>query len=494
MARAPHVLTIPPGVNFLETFAQQLIDGQIVEAIKPPLDPLALSSATIFVPTRRAARALREELIRKLAGPALLLPKIVPLGHMESIETSLLFEADTPIDGVADAMTPIERRLILMQLVHKWALQLGTAITRFENGAIQTDGREPLLVAQAPAQAWHLAGDLASLIDEMIVEDADWKRLEQLAPQDFDHYWLITIDFLKIASQFWPQIRDQRGLIDAAMRQKLLVEHEIARLQKANPAHPVIAVGSTGTNRATARLLSAIARLENGAVVLPGLDLTLDDAAWALIEGDPLRKIEPAAGHPQAALHRLLPILEIERRGVFERGAPEAALATRMRLLTEAFRPADTTDSWPAFLSQQNTEDLSAALNDITMVIASDEREEALTLALAMRKALHEDAEKTIALVTPDRALARRVRAELRRWKIEIDDSGGEPLASSPYGVLARLALACAEDSCMPVEWLALLAHPSVRLGYPRAELERLTAWLEIGVLRGVSTLSLIHI
>ena len=489
MARTPHVFTIPSSVNFLATFAEQLIAGDIVDAIKPPLDPLALASATIYVPTRRAARALREELIRKLAGPALLLPKIVPLGHMESIETSLLFETDGPVEGVPDAMTPIERRLILMQLVHKWAVQLGTAITRYENGAIQTDGREPLLVAQAPAQAWHLAGDLAALIDEMIVEDADWKKLEHLAPENFDLYWLITIDFLKIASQMWPQIRQERGLIDAAMRQRLLVDHEIVRLQNADPRHPVIAVGSTGTNRATARLLAAIARLENGAVVLPGLDKTLDDEAWALIDGDKARKIEPSAGHPQAALHRLLPILQIERRAVFERGTPDAALATRMQLLTEAFRPADTTDRWPAFLQALKPADLAQALDDMTMIIAADEREEALTLALCMRKALHDNADTTIALVTPDRALARRVQAELKRWKIDIDDSGGEPLASSPYGVLARLSLACADEPCMPVEWLALLAHPLVRLGYARADLEKLTGLLEIGVLRGVSSL-----
>ena len=51
---------------------------------------------------------------------------------------------------------------------------------------------------------------------------------------------------------------------------------ETERLTKASP-HPVIAAGSTGTVPATARLLKTIASLPNGAVVLPGLDLTLDD-------------------------------------------------------------------------------------------------------------------------------------------------------------------------------------------------------------------------
>ncbi|NDC10645.1 MAG: double-strand break repair protein AddB, partial [Oxalobacteraceae bacterium] len=212
------------------------------------------------------------------------------------------------------------------------------------------------------------------------------------------------------------------------------------------------------------------------------------DAAWSLIGGDQEKKFEPSGGHPQAALHRLLPVLQVERSGVDELGRPDAALQKRMDLLTQAFLPADTTESWQSWLAEKGRDqDLSAALADLTMIVAADEREEALALALAMRKALADSSDQTVALVTPDRALARRVRAELKRWNIDIDDSGGEPLSSSPYGVLARLVLTCFGDACKPVEWLALLAHPLVRLGLPRAELERLARLLEIGVLRGVA-------
>ena len=57
------------------------------------------------------------------------------------------------------------------------------------------------------------------------------------------------------------------------------------RLTGAVPAlfgdRPVIAAGSTGSVPATARLLKAIARLPNGALVLPGLDTELDAEAQA---------------------------------------------------------------------------------------------------------------------------------------------------------------------------------------------------------------------
>ena len=63
---------------------------------------------------------------------------------------------------------------------------------------------------------------------------------------------------------------------------------------------------------------------------------------------------------------------------------------------------------------------------------------EALAIAVAMREARHLD--KSVALVTPDRALARRVTAALGRWNLEFNDSGGDALMDTPAGIFARLA------------------------------------------------------
>src|SRR5260370_40398311 len=66
----------------------------------------------------------------------------------------------------------------------------------------------------------------------------------------------------------------------------------------------------------------------------------------------------------------------------------------------------------------------------------------------------------TGALVTPDRALARSVAAELRRWGIDIDDSAGLPLNRTPPGVFLRLVLDLAGSQLAPVPLLAALKHP----------------------------------
>ncbi len=96
------------------------------------------------------------------------------------------------------------------------------------------------------------------------------------------------------------------------------------------------------------------------------------------------------------------------------------------------------------------------------MVEAADEREEALTIAVALREAL-EQPDRTAALITPDRALALRVAAELRRWNIVADDSAGEPLARSPAGRLRGSPPTSRPSTpspsgcwrCSPIRWCA---------------------------------------
>ena len=75
----------------------------------------------------------------------------------------------------------------------------------------------------------------------------------------------------------------------------------------------------------------------------------------------------------------------------------------------------------------------------IAVIEAANAEEEALAIAVALREAM-ETPDKTAALVTPDRALARRVLAALARWNVPVDDSGGDALADTPAGVFARLA------------------------------------------------------
>ncbi|MCB1490178.1 MAG: double-strand break repair protein AddB, partial [Bauldia sp.] len=244
------------------------------------------------------------------------------------------------------------------------------------------------------------------------------------------------------------------------------------------------AAGSTGSIPATAALLRTIAHLPNGAVVLPGLDSDLDDAGYTAIDGP-----EPSArawGHPQFGLKQLVAALGIGRDEVVALGSVPPPLALRARLASEALRPAETTDAWVGFRADgPDNEAVAAALAGASLIVAHNEQEEAVAIAIAIREALEEEEANRIALVTPDRTLARRVAAELRRWDLSIDDSAGARLDLLPEGIFARLLVEALAADGEPAPLLALLKHPAAAFGLGRRECRKAARILELTVFRG---------
>jgi len=481
MAR-PRLFTIPPGVPFLATFVRALTAGEIVPGISRAAGPLALADLTIYVPTRRATRALIAEFAAQAERRATLLPKIRPLGAVDE-DAALLSEPEDVFASFDPAIPPaigeMERRFLLADLVYAWSRALRGAIVGVgRDGAIVVDPAQTLVVGATPADALALAGELAGLIDEFIVEGADWSAIDRLATENFDRYWGISAEFLKIAIERWPGILAERGAIDLAERRARLIRKEIERLSRAD--EPTIVLGSTGTNRATAELMGAIARLPRGAVVLPGLDQIMPEADWRIVAGAG-DKSEASHGHPQAALARLLSRLDAIRDDVRALGEPDGALARRRQFVSQALVPGESTGNWRAYVGAHGDE-REDALRDVSLIEAADEREEALAIAICLRELL-ETPQATGALVTPDRAIARRVRAELARWGLSVDDSGGQPLGTTRAGAFARAALAAASERS-DIAFLALLGHDSVAPIFDRARTTGLAQKIEIGVLR----------
>jgi len=99
--------------------------------------------------------------------------------------------------------------------------------------------------------------------------------------------------------------------------------------------------------------------------------------------------------------------------------------------------PSSFTSQWLNESTKLDKLKTSEALSNVALIEASNERQEALTIAIAMREVLLED-EKTAALITPDRNLARRVSMELQRFNINVDDTGGTPLKNSDAALFLR--------------------------------------------------------
>jgi ATP-dependent helicase/nuclease subunit B len=470
MVARPNVFTIPASVPFLPALLRALRDGTLVPGFPAARNPLALASATLYLPTRRACRLARDLFLDVFHDRAAILPRIVAIGDIDEDEIAFAQVAGgtlaAPALELPAALGGLERRMLLAQLVLKWA------------GSIAPDkaGDAPL-VANNPVSALALADDLAHLMDDMTTRGVAWERLDQLVPETLDRYWQLTLEFLKIARDAWPKILAERGAIEPAARRDALIKAEAARLATHRDG-PVIAAGSTGSMPATAELIATIAKLPHGAVVLPGLDLALDAESWQSIAGD--EPAEPALGHPQFAMQALLRRIGIAREEVAVLG--DAAFGERARQVSEALRPAATTDRWQKLTSAGSS--AQAALAGLSVIEAANAEEEALAIAIALREAV-ETAGKTAALVTPDRDLARRVLAALERWQIAADDSGGDLLADTSAGRFARLAAQAALNGVTPVAVLALLKHPLTRLGAAQGAHGRAIAALERAILRG---------
>jgi ATP-dependent helicase/nuclease subunit B len=411
-----NVYTIPPSANFAQTLATGLI-----AQLGP--EPLALADAVIYLPTRRAQRTFGDAFARVLGGAALL-PRFKALGDVD--EDDLLFDEDALI--LAPAVAPMRRTLLLAAMVQRW-----------HRGTHDDD----ISFAQAAA----LAEGLAQVMDEVETQGASLANLNDVVPNALAAHWEQVRDFLLLLETQWPAILQAESRLSPADRRNQALTGLAERIARRKHRGPVIAAGSTGSIPATATLLKAIANLRNGSVVLPGLDRELDEASW--------RDLDP--GHPQYGLKQLLGRLNVKRHDVKDWSA--TGNPPRERALREALRPAPTTDAWRGIADAGDQAAIGTGLSGLSLMEAADPAEEAAVIAIVLREAL-ESPGKTATLVTPDRALARRVAAELRRWHIDVDDSAGRPLARTPPGTFLCLLAEAADAGFAPVELLALLKHP----------------------------------
>ncbi len=442
MTTDPAVFTIAPGRPFLDLLAAGVLQ-------RWGKDPVGLSRITILLPTRRACRALSEAFLRLSDGAALLLPRIRPLGDIDEDELELRGIGDGGED--AQPFSALDRSLLLARLV------LASP-----------------LAGNDPANALRLARELGHLLDTVATEETTLDKLPDLVPLELAGHWQQTLDFLQVIRQAWPAIKAEQGRLDTAEYRQRLTQRWIEHWQANPPADPVIAAGSTGTIPATARLLKLVARLPQGAVVLPGLDTGLDDAAWQGARDEPT--------HPQHALAHLLDGMGVLRGEVRPWPAADGDTSTeiaRAALLSAALLPPGETHRWRGLSAGIATN----AFQNLQRIEAPGPREEALTIALAMRETLEQPG-RTAALITPDRMLARRVAAELARYDIGVDDSAGQPLGQTPPAVFLRLIAEAVAQDFRAVALLALLKHPFCRLGMARQDLLRWTRQVERRALR----------
>ncbi|GKY86483.1 double-strand break repair protein AddB [Sinisalibacter aestuarii] len=432
----PRLFALPPGVDFPRAVAEGLrarFAGQ---------PPEALARVSLFVNTRRMQRRLSELFDE---GPALLLPRI-------RLVTDL--GQDAAFADLPPAVSPLRRRLELASLVAR------------------------LLDAQpdlAPRAAiYDLADSLAALMDEMQGEGVSPEAIRALDVSDISGHWQRSLTFLGAVEAFFGEASEEPPDLEA--RQRRVIERLVAGWERDPPKDPVIVAGSTGSRGATQMLMRAVARLPQGAVILPGFDFDMPAPVWAALD-DALA----AEDHPQFRFARLMQALEIGPDRVRRWSDHPPPNPRRNALVSLALRPAPVTDQWqvegPGFAG------IDTASDGMTLVEAPSPRAEASAIALILRHAAETGTEA--ALISPDRTLTRQVTAALDRWRIEPDDSAGRPLPLTAPGRFLRHIAEMTGTTITGPALVALLKHPLTSTGGgARNDHLRLSRDLELEALR----------
>jgi ATP-dependent helicase/nuclease subunit B len=438
----PALFTLPFGRNLCDETVSAIFDSVGTQ-------PLALSQALIILPNNRAIRSMNEAFVRR-AKPGLLLPQMIAVGDLALDETlgAFLDPLNTSPD-ILPIIPPMQRLLLLAKLVVQHRASLGNPINQNE--------------------ALRLARYLAEVIDELEIENVRFGRFEDIDPGfDLAEHWQRSYaQLLAIVPQYYQALEAIQKL-GPAQRRNLLLAQLAEAFRQNPPQNLVVAAGISTAAPAIANLLKVVATLPKSMVILPPVDLAMDEARW-----DQLGPHEPSSDgaktppaqetHPQFHLKLLLNNMGFSRAEIDVLGSKNRTVETS---ITQIFCLADETRKWRGLPVAMKK------LPHVRLMTAQDSAEEARAIAVLAREAL-EIPEQRIAIVTPDREIGLRVAAQLRRWDIMVDDSAGTPLIQSPSGGLIMALLRAAADRFSPVSLLSILKHPLVKFGE-----ERLT-WLE---------------
>ena len=434
-------------------FADALVAGLVPRYSEPGL---GLARLTLLLPSSRARRTVSEAFIRHAgeSGEAgLLMPRMAVVGDLDLDEALGPLLDPLGADDIPPAVDPRRRLFALARLISE------------EMGEDAPKG----------ATLLRLARETGATMDRLLVEDVGPEELlgEVVLSLvgDLSEHWRASLQLFARVQTRWLAFLQGEGLLDAAARRNRLFDRAAERWRTAPPATPIVAAGVTSAAPALARMLRVVSELEGGAVILPDFDLTLDAEVWdelgragnAPEPGDTPFARGDAVTHPQYHMKLLLNRMGVAREEVqpWHRRGLAAAPPERSHAIGALFLPPEASRSWASLPADKRR------LTGVRIMQCANPEEEAQAVALLVRQALDEP-EKRVAVVTPDRGLARRVVHHLARWNIEADDSAGRPLSHTAAGRAFLLAAEVLAEDAPAVSLMALLGHPLADGGMER--------------------------
>lgn len=485
------VSSIPARLGFYPRLAREILARYGVDVRHDPVtlpDYIAVQASadlpdlTVYLPNRRSCRMLVAACLEACDGKPLLLPRMIPVGDLAPED---LLPLTTDVQNAFDMpqpMAPLRRVALLSRLI----------------GA-----RSPDLPLD---QQYRLAQDLAAWMDQIYSAGRDPAEVARLLPEqqlaqaiaaetltDLSFHWQEILEFLSIVTETWPAILAEEGASDPAHYRRELMLAKARKLSElaGDPlVSPVMMAGMVGIQPAIAALMTAIYKRPTGDIILQAVDTTMAPNFWqALTQED-----KPETGHPSYAVAKTLEVLGVDRTQVAilnETATVSVAQETanaREQGLSYALLPPSAMQTWEGARIEPEK-----VVDGMTLIRADDPQEEATAIAVALRHSL-EVAGQTAVLITPDRSLGRMVTSKLRRWDVDVDDSGGTPLPETRHGRFLMLLARLIQDASATEQGsggqaqslLAVLRDPLVRMGWPRASYQEALSMLEQVAFRGL--------
>lgn len=425
----PHLFALPAGVDF----PQALVEGLIARMEGQP--PEAMARVTLYLTTKRMSRRVIAIFAQKGA-------RFLPRIRMVTDLDAAYLASDLP-----QPIPKLRRKLQLTVLIGRLL-----------------DNLPELAPRSAIAD---LADSLSELMSEMQGEGVDPERLSALDVSNHSEHWARTQQFLSIVAPFFTDAEQP----DHEGRQRKLAQRLSGIWADNPPPGPVIVAGSTGSRGTTAMFMEAVARLPQGALVLPGYDFDMPHGIW-----DKLADALTSEDHPQYRFYRLMQMIGCGPDAIQAWTDSRPPSDDRNKVISLALRPAPVTDQW--LVEGKLLPDLPPAMQAVTLIEAPTPRHEALAIALVLRQAAEEG--RTAALISPDRVLTRQVAAALDRWSIRPDDSAGLPLNQSAPGRLLRHVVRLFGKRLTSDMLLVIMKHPLTASAMDRGQHLQLTRDMEL--------------
>lgn len=186
----------------------------------------------VILPTRRAVKELKKDLLKTTTAGAVLLPKIMAINDVET----LCYE------GQRILLSETKRKGLVLKALE----ELGEPVSA------------------------EVADLLMALMDEMNTHEASLDKLADIVPEIYAEHWQVTSAFLKGFYGRWQGILSDHNWIEKSQYAVDILRNLAQEWTKEPPQTPVLLGGIDGFIPAVAALMAAADALPQGQVILNG--------------------------------------------------------------------------------------------------------------------------------------------------------------------------------------------------------------------------------